>query len=119
MAMAAAGAMAVSTSAFGQTVVVNAGSCDVLDAEGSEVTIVDAGGGGDAVVQGVFTESGNQKVTCNGTLPSGALPERGAVLLDFESTGRECQTFVGSTTDWHQVVTSSGRVALTCHVNAQ
>lgn len=88
--------------------------CGVLDANGAGWFIFPPALGGDAVVQSVSTPSGNSKVTCNGTLPAGAaLPDNRAVVL---SDGL-CSTGFGITDDFHLVVTKSGRVSLTCHIN--
>lgn len=125
MALTAAGAMAVATSAFGQAVVVDDAACVVLDAAGDVHGLTAKALGGDAVVQAVMTGSDNVKYTCNGTLPEVAtlpgddgLPNR-AVLWDFDSTGATCGTSFGPTEDWHMVVTKGGKVNLTCYINAQ
>lgn len=126
MAMAAAGAMAVATSAFGQAVVVDDVQCGFLDAAGVGHAVFPKALGGDAVMQAVLTDSGNSKFTCSGTLPDEATlpgdpgyPNR-AVLWDFDSTnGGLCNTNYGNTEDWHMVVTKSGKATVTCHLNVQ
>lgn len=74
---------------------------------------------GDAVVQTVITPSGNLKATCSGSIVglTTDLPDKGARTFTFDNTGLLCRVNpIGLLTeDWHQVVTKSGRVALTCH----
>jgi hypothetical protein len=92
-------------------------SCSVFDGNGDIKEINNPAIGGDAMVQAVLTPSGNSKISCSGSLPLDAAPALGrAVVWDFESTGIMCSTTYGLTTDWHNVVTKSGRVTLTCHV---
>jgi hypothetical protein len=103
------------------TVEINEDSCAVLDDQGKDWTIYPPALGGDAVVQAVLTPSGNSKITCNGTLPaSAALPDRGATVYTFDDLRVNCDTGFGEATDdWINVVTRSGRVSLTCHINGQ
>jgi len=61
----------------------------------------------------------NKNVSCHGDLPATMdLPDK-AVVLDYNNTGRECSVnFNGtwySTTQWHETITPSGNVSLTCH----
>jgi hypothetical protein len=62
----------------------------------------------------------NKNVSCHGDLPDGMDPPTKAVVLDFDNTeGRECcvnfDGFWFSTTQWHETITPSGNVSLTCH----
>jgi len=88
--------------------------CFVIDGDGNGDLIDATALGGDAVIRAVMTPSGNSKITCNGT----AAPAQGrAQISDNESTGFLCNTSFGLTADWHNVVTKSGRVSLTCYIN--
>lgn len=116
MALTAAGAMAVATSAFGQaTVSIDELFCSVFDGAGNTFVVSPPA----AKVQAVLTDSGNSKITCHAPNTGAPTPTKRAVLFDFDSTGLSCGTSFGITTDWHAVVTSSGRTSLTCHVNVQ
>jgi len=61
----------------------------------------------------------NKNVSCHGDLPDSMDSPAKAVVLDFNSTGVECcVNFDGnwfSTTQWHETITPSGNVSLTCH----
>ena len=61
----------------------------------------------------------NKNVSCHGDLPDGMDSPAKAVVLDFDNTGRKCcVNFDGdwfSTTQWHETITPSGNVSLTCH----
>ena len=73
--------------------------------------------GGKAVTQAVISANGNVKLTCNGILPPEyAAPDR-AVMFSGDDTFGACSTLLGHTFDWQNVVTKSGRVSLTCHLN--
>ncbi len=61
----------------------------------------------------------NKNVSAHGDLPEGTQPPPNAVVLDYENTGISCcVNFDGtwySTTQWHETITPSGNVSLTCH----
>ena len=61
----------------------------------------------------------NVNVSCHGDLPDGWTPPTNALVLDYNSTGWVCEVnFDGvlySTTQWHETITPSGNVSLTCH----
>jgi len=61
----------------------------------------------------------NKNVSCHGDLPEGMVSPANAVVLDYNNTGLECSVnFNGafySTTQWHETITPSGNVSLTCH----
>ena len=68
----------------------------------------------------------NKNVSCHGDLTDGSLsvPPDKAVTFDYENTGFKCCVNFSldtnnpnwvSTENWHQVITPSGNVSLTCH----
>ena len=61
----------------------------------------------------------NKNVSCHGDLLDGMEPPPKAIVLNFDNTGlRCCVNFDGywfSTMDWHETITPSGNVSLTCH----
>ncbi len=121
IAIAAAAVLSTGSANAQATVLIDATTCGVVDAVGAPNSISPPALGGDAVIQQVLTDNGNSKITCNGTLTSGTLPgdaglPNRAVIFSGPDDG-SCSTGFGSTNDWHLVVTKSGRVALTCHVN--
>ena len=62
-------------------------------------------------------KNGNTKLTCHGQVTDpDTYPEK-TMHLDFSNTGIPCGTLLGITTDWKAVVTPSGNVKLTCHIN--
>ncbi len=69
----------------------------------------------------VITPSKNytKNVSCHGDLPDGMDSPSNAVVLGFGNTGLKCcVNFDGvwlSTTEWHETITPSGNVSLTCH----
>ena len=119
-AMALGAVILHSGSALAQAVVlIDATECGVSDADFNGHTIFPPFLG-NAVVHTVVTPSGNTKVTCSGTLPAEAvLPTKGAVVITIEDIGVFCNTLLGPTDDWQNVVTKSGRVSLSCHLNGQ
>lgn len=113
MAVATAGAMAVATSAFGQaTVFIDEGGCVGFDGEGNAPMEF-----ADVQKQQVLSDDGHAKLSCHGTNTGAPPPGRGAVLHDAESTGLDCQTGWGLTSDWHQVVTPSGQTTIVCQLD--
>ncbi len=132
LAATAAAALLSSGAAHAQEaeVFIDEVGCGVFDADGMLHIITPPGVfpyDGDAVVQKVLTGNGSAKITCNGTLPESAfLPgdfgsSNRAVILGGPDNG-VCNIGFGggsfvATDDWHNVVTKSGRVTLTCHIN--
>ncbi|PIV21416.1 MAG: hypothetical protein COS40_07620 [Deltaproteobacteria bacterium CG03_land_8_20_14_0_80_45_14] len=61
----------------------------------------------------------NKNVSCHGDLPYDMDPPAKAIVLDFDNTNLKCcVNFDGqwfSTTQWHETITPSGNVSLTCH----
>ncbi len=61
----------------------------------------------------------NMNVSCHGDLPDGMDSPANAVVLGFDNTGLNCcVNFDGawfSTAEWHETITPSGNVSLTCH----
>jgi hypothetical protein len=61
----------------------------------------------------------NKNVSCHGDLPDGMDSPTKAVVLDFDNTGLKCcvnfDSHWFSTTQWHETITPSGNVSLTCH----
>jgi hypothetical protein len=65
----------------------------------------------------------NKNVSCHGDLSDGSsyenTPPKQAVTYDYENTGWQCcVNFDGvwaSTLQWHETITPSGNVSLTCH----
>jgi len=61
----------------------------------------------------------NVNVSCHGDLPDGMIPPNNARVWDYDSTGWVCEvTFDGDmyyTTQWHETITPTGNVSLTCH----
>jgi hypothetical protein len=114
-AVAVVVALAFAWSPFGQVradaaVVVKDGGCTVFDGDGNLVFLPESS---HSVVTG--GNSGNAKVTCKGEVDPSST-EKGAVHFDFDSTGVLCNTPLGATDKWHQVVTPSGQTTLTCLV---
>ncbi|MCK5235088.1 MAG: hypothetical protein KAJ88_04545 [Candidatus Aenigmarchaeota archaeon] len=72
-------------------------------------------------------KNGNSKITCHSQLTDPETYPKKAVHWDYESYLEahpnipnilgECGTGAGLTKDWKAVVTPSGKVMLTCHIN--
>jgi len=102
-------------------VVIKDTSCTVLG------TVFTDGGGYNLVPLDVYgsvkvitpSKNYNKNVSCHGDLADGMNPPTTAVVLDFDSTGLNCcVNFDGqwfSTTQWHETITPSGNISLTCH----
>lgn len=107
--------MAIPIVAQSQAVVIKDTSCNVLDPSLTPFTVFDT--------IKVITPSKNltKNVSCHGDLPDGAVAPPNAVVLDFDNTQIKCcVNFDGnwfSTTNWHETITPSGNVSLTCHFN--
>jgi len=87
--------------------------CTVLDPNLDEFEVYDT-------VKVITPSINNTKnVSCHGDLIAGIDPPLKAVVLDYENTTKECcVNFNGvwlSTTQWHETITPSGNVSLTCH----
>jgi hypothetical protein len=61
----------------------------------------------------------NKNVSCHGDLPDDWSSPANAVVLEFANTGLKCcvnfDGFWYSTAEWHETITPSGNVSLTCH----
>ena len=63
-------------------------------------------------------KNGNSKLTCHATLPADATPPTKAVIMTNKNyPAISCHTGFGTTDDWKAVITPSGNVKLTCHIN--
>ncbi len=96
-----------------QAVVIKDTSCKVLDPLLQPFDVWDT--------VKVITPSKNftKNVSCHGDLLDGMELPPNAIVLNSDNTGlRCCVSFDGnwfSTTDWHETITPSGNVSLTCH----
>ena len=87
--------------------------CTVLDPTLAEFQVYDT-------IKVITPSINNTKnVSCHGDLPSGIVPPAKAVVLDYDNTAKECCVSFNnvwySTTQWHETITPSGNVSLTCH----
>lgn len=83
--------------------------CGVLDGNGNGVYTTDS--------KVVMTPSpnGNTVLKCFAkNVPNNT---GRAVRWNYENTGYSCGTQSGSTTDWHETVSTSGRAVLTCIIH--
>ncbi len=96
-----------------QAVVIKDTECTVLDPNLQPFDVIDT--------VKVITPSRNfnKNASCHGDLPVEILPPDKAVVWDFENTGLRCcvsfNGFTYSTEKWHETITPSGNVSLTCH----
>ena len=82
------------------------GFCGVLDGNGNIVQIQGS--------QSVVNNGGNTKMTCKGTVDPA---DNGrAVQFDFDDFNITCGTPSGSTDNWKNTVSASGKVTLTCFI---
>jgi hypothetical protein len=94
-------------------VVIKDTSCTVLDPNLQSFVVYDT--------VKVLTPSRNfnKNVSCHGDLPADIIPPEKAVVLDYETTGLMCcvtfDSHFFSTDKWHETITPSGNVSLTCH----
>jgi hypothetical protein len=63
------------------------------------------------------SNSGNQLVTCKGTLPAGFPLPTSAQECNFANTGAECITLGGGSTDWKAITQPSGHVSFSCNLH--
>jgi hypothetical protein len=92
-------------------VVINDHYCFLVDANGDLFFVGDAG-------HIVVTPSGNHKISCQTQQPASVANPSSAVHWDYESTGFPCYFPDGAVTyNWKAVVTPSGNVNLSCHLN--
>ncbi len=92
-------------------VVIKDGLCGVIGPNGEFFTTQDS----HIVISN--DKNGNRKITCHGTLPGYINPPTKAVHWDYESLGKLCNIGSGSTENWKAVITPSGKVMLSCHIN--
>ncbi len=84
------------------------GTCGMLDATGIGILY------GDGVNISANSVNGNVTLVCHA---QGERPELGRpVMWNFDNTGIECGTLDGSTKNWYEVVSASGKSMLTCHL---
>ncbi|NOQ37255.1 hypothetical protein GQ472_00065 [archaeon] len=102
------------TFANGPAVVQKDINCNLVNATGG-IFFAPASG------HNVFTDSknGNSKITCHATLPANQVPPpKAMVMTNKDYPTLMCWTGYGPlTTDWKAIVTPSGNVKLTCHIN--
>ena len=102
-----------------QAVVIRDTSCTVLDPSKNPFDVFDT------IKVITPSRNDNKNVSCHGELPPiSEFPEK-AVVFDYENTGglRCCVNFSldpsnpdwVSTSKWHETITPSGNVSLTCH----
>ncbi len=120
VAVVGLGIVPVMANAQNGAVVIKDTACTVLDLD-SQTTFEVL----NTVKVSTPSRNGNRNVSCHGDLsdrpidfpPEGAPSQ--AVTFDFEDTGFKCcVNFDGvwvSTDKWHEVITPSGNVSLTCH----
>jgi hypothetical protein len=102
--------------AYAQAVRINVDSCSVLAPDCSTFVTVP-----DMVMLQANNPDGTWTVRCTSNLPEGTTPPRRAVRCnnantqDTVSGGILCGGLFGSTDDWQEVITPSGRVILVCH----
>jgi len=89
-------------------VVIKDSACFLFDGNGSPVLVTQS--------QAVITSSGNSKFTCRAQVTPSSTAQ-GAVYWNLANTGYQCNTFVGLTPHWEEVVTPSGQATLTCQFN--
>jgi hypothetical protein len=99
--------MAVSAQADGAVVIKDIG-CRLLDGNGNIVEVDSS--------QAVTTPADGGKLTCKaeGVAPP---PDGKARIFNYENTGGDCNTPVGPTPQWQNVVTPSGVSILSCRAN--
>ena len=101
-------------------VVIKDTECTVLDVDGVSTFTVP-----DGVKVTTKSSNNNLNVSCHGDLsdrinPTSPLPPSSALTFDNQKPGGVvcCADFNGSTlytTNWHETITPSGNVTLTCH----
>ncbi len=104
---------ALSASAQGPAVVIKDGLCLVPDENGNPTVFTTES-------HAVYSndKNKNSKITCHAKLPAGATPPKKTLHWDSSNTNIiGCSTGFGFTQDWKAVVTPSGNVKLTCHIN--
>ena len=107
------GLMVIPIVAHAQAVVIKDTSCTVLDTDLQPFDVFDT------VKVITPSKNNNKNVSCHGDLPDQMDSPAKAVVLDFDNTNLKCcVNFDGnwfSTTQWHETITPSGNVSLTCH----
>jgi hypothetical protein len=114
LAVIAFGLSPVVADAQDGAVVIKDTSCMVLDVDAINTFDVY-----DTVKVTTPSRNNNRNVSCHGDLPDGSILPDNAVVYNFMSTGWKCcVNFDGvwlATENWHEVITPSGNVSLTCH----
>lgn len=86
-------------------------TCDIFDGDGNSVIV-----SGDLHVVITFGPNGNQNITCMADVPNNS---GSAVIYDSDNNpigaGHECIALFGSTTNWQQTISASGKTMTTCH----
>jgi len=107
------GLMVIPIVVHAQAVVIKDTSCTVLDTNLQPFDVFDT--------VKVITPSKNlnKNVSCHGDLLDSVEPPVKAQVLDYDNTLLKCcVNFDGSwfsTTNWHETITPSGNVSLSCH----
>jgi hypothetical protein len=96
-----------------QAVVIKDTSCEVLSPNGLDFVPIDT------IKVTTPSKNCNINVSCHGELPAGApIPDK-AEVFNYDNTNLMCTTTFDSvqvsTANWHEVITPSGNVSLTCH----
>jgi len=108
----------VPTLAGAQAVVIKDTSCTVLDPSKNPFDVFDT------IKVVTPSRNLNRNVSCHGELPIDTIPPEKAVVWDYENTGLKCCVNFSldpnypdwvSTSEWHETITPSGNVSLTCH----
>lgn len=107
-AILAIGATFSTTTYAAPAIIITDFGCGLLDGNGGFAFTTDT--------KTVITNdaNGNTILKCKAT--GLAHPGGAAVHWDFSNTSIPCGTFLGGTTDWKEVVTSSGNATLTCKI---
>ena len=116
LAIVALGMCPLLAEAQNRAVVIKDTSCTVLDLDGLSTFDVS-----NTIKVSTPSRNCNRNVSCHGDLSDGSsyLPPDQGVVFNYENSGWECRVnFDGvwmPTLNWHQVITPSGQVTLTCH----
>jgi hypothetical protein len=108
--IAAFGMFPILANAQTGAVVIKDTSCIVLDPNGAQFEVFDT------TKVNTPSKNCNRNISCHGEVP---IPPNKKVIFDKENTGWDCYAnFDGlwiPTVNWHEVITPSGNVSLTCH----
>jgi hypothetical protein len=107
------GLMVIPIVVHAQAVLIKDTSCTVLDPDLQPFDVFDT------VKVITPSKNFNRNVSCHGDLLDSVEPPVKAQVLDYDNTLLKCcVNFDGSwfsTTNWHETITPSGNVSLTCH----